>query len=110
MGGLSIYTETIFPKVYPRHLSGGHTHLFTEESLVLLNEKLGVTPIAEWRFGTDIQDLKRSFMVSLLGSKCSPNTIQKFEEQFDSYADDLQEVLDRSNACSQIHVIAKKSI
>ena len=110
LGGLSIFTETIFPNVYPRHLSGGHTHLFTEESLLLLNEKLGVTPIAEWRFGTDIQDLKRSFMVSLLQSKCSSITMQKFEDQFDSYSDDLQQVLDNANACSQIHVIAKKSL
>jgi hypothetical protein len=42
----SAIAENLFPDVFPRHLSGGHTHLFTEQSLVVLNRFLGVRPLA----------------------------------------------------------------
>ena len=35
-------------KVFPRQLSGGHTHLYTEESILKMNEIIGIESIAEW--------------------------------------------------------------
>ena len=106
--GLSVPIESVFENVLPRHLSGGHTHLFTEKSLEILNKKLGVKPIAEWRFGTDIQDLKRSIQISLQKTGSSDYFIQRFENEFSEYADQLQEIIDKNHNCSQIHVICKK--
>jgi hypothetical protein len=34
---LSVFLENVFTKVFPRVLSNGHTHLFTEKSLKFLN-------------------------------------------------------------------------
>lgn len=106
--GLSVAIEGAFPDVFPRHLSGGHTHLFTEKSLLTLNERLGVTPLAEWRFGTDIQDLRRSMYINLSKNGASDSFLKRFDHEFSSYIDDLQGVVDTAHNCSQIHVIAKR--
>lgn len=107
--GLSVSIEAVFDNVFPRHLSGGHTHLFTEKSLETLHERLGVTPIAEWRFGTDVQDIKRSIEVSLRQSNASDYFVNRFQNEFSVYSDKVQAIIDKSHNCSQIHVICKKN-
>jgi 2-polyprenyl-3-methyl-5-hydroxy-6-metoxy-1,4-benzoquinol methylase len=106
--GLSVAIESVFENVFPRHLSSGHTHLFTEKSLELLNSKLGVEPIAEWRFGTDIMDLRRSLDINLKKADASDYFRERVSKEINSYSDDLQSVVDQAHNCSQIHVITKK--
>jgi len=108
MFSLSSLIENIFPEVYPRQLSGAHTHLFTESSIEKMNELLKVKPIAEWRFGTDIMDLYRSVYVMLKKNGCSDNVTKLLESNFYSRLNTLQEVLDKSHFCSEIHVLAEK--
>ena len=55
--------ENSFKQVYPRHLSGGHTHLYTKKSLFFLAKKFKLKIIGEWWFGTD-RRLNRSLLVS----------------------------------------------
>ena len=107
--GLSVPVEAAFENIFPRHLSGGHTHLFTERSLKTLHKKMNVTPIAEWRFGTDIQDLKRSLEISLSQSGASDYYLNRFQNEFSEYSDALQATVDQAHNCSQIHVICKKN-
>jgi 2-polyprenyl-3-methyl-5-hydroxy-6-metoxy-1,4-benzoquinol methylase len=108
MFSLSVILENAFPGIFPRQLSGGHTHLFTEASLVRMNEALGVESIAEWRFGTDVMDLYRS--LSCLMSRHGASTVlyQHLEQGLGSQVDALQGVLDRNHFCSEIHVLARK--
>lgn len=105
--GLSVVIESVFKDIFPRHLSSGHTHLFTENSLDLLNKKLGVEPVAQWRFGTDVMDLRRSIDVSLKISDASDYFRERTFRETQKYADDLQAVIDKAHNCSQIHVLAK---
>jgi len=103
----AVLIEHLFPGVFPRQLSGGHTHLFTERSLTEMHRQLGVTPIAEWRFGTDVQDVYRS--AAVLMSKSAPELANRLDAQVSPMLDELQAVLDRHHACSEIHVVARKS-
>ncbi len=106
--GLSVSIESVFQDVFPRHLSSGHTHLFTETSLELLNKKLGIKPIAQWRFGTDVMDLRRSMDVALKKVEASDYFRDRVFKETEKYADELQSVIDKAHNCSQIHVLAKK--
>ena len=108
MFSFSVILENFFKNVFPRHLSGGHTHLFTEDSLKKMHSILGVEPIAEWRFGTDIMDLFRSTIYSLNENNCSEYVLNNFKDQFLHQIDDLQNTLDKNHFCSEIHVLAGK--
>jgi 2-polyprenyl-3-methyl-5-hydroxy-6-metoxy-1,4-benzoquinol methylase len=108
MFSLSVYVENIFKKVYPRHLSGGHTHIFSNESLEWMYQHYQLEPIAEWRFGSDVTDLFRSASVFLQDN----NSSQKFSETFKKFigneVDTIQEVIDKCDFSSEIHFIARK--
>lgn len=108
MFSFSVILENIFKEVFPRQLSGAHTHLFTESSLKKMHSLIGVKSLAEWRFGTDMMDLYRTFNTSLKINKVSENLIKNFEENFLSELDELQSIFDENHFCSEIHCIAAK--
>lgn len=108
MVSFSVILENIFENVYPRQLSGAHTHLFTEESLLKMNELLNVSVIAEWRFGTDVIDLYRHIITCLKENKSSKIMLDQFESKFKGIIDDIQEVFDKNEFFSEIHVLVKK--
>lgn len=109
MFSFSVILENLFQYVFPRQLSGGHTHLFTEDSLRTMNSLIGVLPVAEWRFGTDITDLYRSAVTSLRKNTVSPQLMERFERGFTAGIDGMQAVLDRNHFCSEIHCVTRKS-
>jgi SAM-dependent methyltransferase len=104
----SVVLENIFNDIFPRQLSGGHTHLFTESSISKMNAICKIEPIAEWRFGTDIMDLYRSLLLSLKAKGASAKLMAVFENGFGPTIDNLQAVLDRNDFCSEIHCVTKK--
>jgi len=108
MFSLSVILENAFPGVFPRQLSGGHTHLFTEASLLRMNQALGVVPVAEWRFGTDAMDLYRSLACMIGKHGGSAMLQQHLQNGLGTQIDALQSVLDRNHFCSEIHVLAVK--
>lgn len=108
MFSLSVVLENIFDNVFPRQLSGAHTHLFSEHSLTELNRLLGVTPLSEWRFGTDAMDLIRHIFTSLQENRVSRKTVDFLQSGLGSKIDDFQSILDKNHFCSEIHVVAKK--
>ena len=105
---LSVFFENNFQTVFPRHLSGGHTHLFTKESLYFLAKKYNLKIAGEWWFGTDIPDLYRS----LLESKNKSNE-KIYNKNLNKYlfeiVDELQNVIDKKKMSSQVHMIFKKN-
>jgi SAM-dependent methyltransferase len=109
MFSFSAMLENIFGNIFPRQLSGGHTHLFTEESLQRMNSMIGVTPVAEWRFGTDVTDLYRSVLTSLRKNRVSRQVIERLEKGFATSVDNIQAVLDRNHFCSEIHCVTRKA-
>lgn len=110
MFSLSVILENSFPGVFPRQLSSGHTHLYTEKSIAYMLKEFNLVEVSSWRFGTDIQDLRRSLLVNA-GKNCSSEkliTHIKDELLDDKTVDRLQSVLDANHTCSEIHIILKK--
>jgi SAM-dependent methyltransferase len=108
MFSFSALLENVFADVFPRQLSGGHTHLFTEASLERMHALMRVTPLAEWRFGTDVTDLYRSVAVCLRRNGASQQVCDKLGDGLVKSIDDLQSVMDRSHFCSEIHCVVTK--
>ena len=104
----SVVFENVFENVFPRQLSSGHTHLFTEESLKVLFEKLNVKSIVEWRFGTDIMDLLRSCLTQASIKNSSTKFNNSITTKISPIVDKLQNTLDEHHFCSEIHCLAKK--
>lgn len=109
MFSFSVIIENLFPTVFPRHLSCGHTHLFTEQSLQYLNKLLGVVPVAEWRFGTDVMDLYRSAIVESKRLGASNRYLSLLKDRMSPMLDKHQSIFDADHFCSQIHCLAMKS-
>jgi 2-polyprenyl-3-methyl-5-hydroxy-6-metoxy-1,4-benzoquinol methylase len=106
---LSTFIENVFNKVYPRQLSGAHTHLYTKESLQFFAQKYNLKIIGEWWFGQDFIDLYRSI---LLSSKSHDSKKYKhlLDKNLFSVIDKLQSILDKNMICSEAHIIFKKTI
>ena len=108
MASLSVVLENVSEDVFPRQLCGGHTHLFTEDSISEMHKIIGVSSIGEWRFGTDFMDLYRHLMVKLKSKNVSEKMIEFLYEGLGSKIDELQNILDSNHSCSEIHVVAVK--
>jgi len=95
--------------IYPRHLSAGHTHLFSEKSIDYLKDKYQLKSVAEWWFGTDLLDLART----LTAIKNKEGTLKNHPLFVNNYIstilDELQGVLDRNKLCSELHIILSKN-
>ena len=101
---LSTFIENSFPNVFPRQLSAGHTHLYTEKSLNYLAKKYNLKIIGEYWFGTDIPDLMRSLMSTgnILNNRIY---LKELNNNFSKFIDELQSILDKNKICSEVHMI-----
>jgi hypothetical protein len=105
----TVVFESVFQEVMPRHLAGGHTHLYTEESIQYLCDEFAFKRQSEWWFGLDICDLYRSVLVSLQKSGTTGGGLEKYwSKHFMPLIDKLQGVLDEARACSEVHVLLEK--
>jgi len=104
---LSVVFEALFSLMMPRHLSGGHTHLFSEKSLNHMAKEYGLENVAEWWFGADIMDLYRG-MLTRLESLSEVEMLKEFvSDTLPPLIDDLQLALDRSKQSSEVHILYK---
>jgi hypothetical protein len=102
---LSVLIEHCFPTVYPRQLSGAHTHLYTKQSLEYLSSEFDLPIVGEWWFGTDFVDLYRTLFV--LSESDSTKYHADIDRFLGSHIDQLQSVLDQSKLCSEVHMVFK---
>ena len=86
--------ENIFQDVFPRQLSGGHTHLYTNKSILYLVNEFNLKIKGEWWFGTDFSDLFRSLITK---SKFKDRKIKKkiYENFLFNHIDNLQNIHDK---------------
>ena len=98
--------ENIFSEVFNRHLGGGHTHLFTEKSLKRFMLRFGFKEHSSWWFGTDIDDLFRSFIVQMRNKKFKPLENISFDSK--KLIDNFQIQLDQKKLCSEVHMLLKR--
>ena len=99
--------EAAFPNGYNRHTGGTHTHLFTNESIEVMADRIGFETAYEWRFGSDINDLYRFLTVSMRKAG-NEQLASLFSDRFVPLMDDLQAVLDKSEFSSELHFILKR--
>jgi hypothetical protein len=100
----TVFFENAFMSVFPRHLGGAHTHLYTANSMDWLERRFGLKPLGKWWFGTDILDLYRSIAVSLPSNSASELN-EKLSDTFYPHIDQLQLTLDTARKCSSVHVV-----
>ncbi|WP_425403013.1 class I SAM-dependent methyltransferase [Hwanghaeella sp.] len=103
----SVVLESIFPKVFQRQLSAGHTHLFTEKSIDWVCREFGLERAAEWWFGTDMVDLFRSVLVELERNSETRDLSPMWRETIVPMIDDMQMLLDRRKLSSEVHMLLR---
>jgi SAM-dependent methyltransferase len=108
MFSTSVALESVFQQVYPRQLSGGHTHLFTESSIEKMHRLFNLECVSQWRFGTDMMDLYRCLFVALSKNEVSEKFLLQLKNGLGLKIDELQTVLDKNDFCSEIHCLVKK--
>ena len=103
----STFIEHSNQDIFPRQLGGGHTHLYTKESIYYQARKKNLKIIGEWWFGTDFADLYRTLI-----NKFSINSSMLFKEKFDHFflkhINEFQKVLDKNKSPSEVHIVLKK--
>ena len=108
---LSVVLENIFKDSFSRHLNADHTHLFTDRSIDYLLNSYDIQIVSKWYFGMDSLDLRRLLVLELLKNKVSDNMLNLFQESLFStnVMNGIQEVIDQSHACSEVHIVGMKS-
>ena len=107
MFSMSCIFEASHQNCYNRHAGGTHTHLFTESSLKFMAESIGFTEYATWKFGSDMMDLYRMICVCLDQNE-NPKLREVFVKKFLPMIDEMQEIVDRHEEASEIHMIIKR--
>ena len=107
-----VFIEMDHPNVFPRHLAGAHTHLYTESSIRYFCKEFSLGPVAEWWFGSDVVDLYRNMLVNITSSsnaeKGSARAGKLFTEMFKPVIDDMQKVLDIQRLSSEVHMLVQR--
>ena len=105
---LSVILENSFKNIYPRHLGGAHTHLYTEKSIDYILKKYRLKKKAEWWFGQDILDLNRSLKINSNINYKNSYLDTFISKYFDKNVNDIQNLLDKKKICSEVHMIVEK--
>ena len=103
----TVFFEMILPGVMKRHLTGAHTHLYTESSLRYMAKEFDLDIVASWWFGLDMVDLFRSVSVSLEKNQDTKQMSLLWEELFSPVIDNLQLCLDQKHMSSEVHMMFK---
>lgn len=107
MFSYSVFFEIANQEHFNRLLSGGHTHLYTQESIKWFCEKYDFELTDQWSFGADAIDLYRFMLASLKDLGCQQNALEYFSEKFTRIINPIQEAFD-NNFCSETHLLLKK--
>jgi hypothetical protein len=107
MFGPCIYNEMVFPKVMPRQLAIGHTHLFTKSSIAHFEKEFGLEAVAAWWFGTDVMDYFRSVQVSLKADPNVASMAEPWSELFENILDGMQLAIDNERESGQVHMLMR---
>ncbi|MBO4902604.1 MAG: methyltransferase domain-containing protein [Lachnospiraceae bacterium] len=107
MFSFSTVFEAANQQCYNRHTGGTHTHLFSNESIAYMADRIGFEIAYEWRFGSDFNDLYR-FLTVMLAKNGDQELATYFSERFVPLLDKLQLVADESEFSSELHFILKR--
>lgn len=104
----TVIIESMLNAATTRHLAGGHTHLYTEDSINYICKEFGLKRVSEWWFGLEASDLYRSISVTLRDSE---QTV--LEEQWNNFflpmIDEMQAIFDKRKICSEVHMLLQNN-
>lgn len=103
----SSFIELAFQQFAPRHLTNGHTHLYTKKSFEHILNEFGFSPTAEWWFGADIIDFYRMIWMQISSDPDSKGAEAMWEEMLLPVIDDMQLALDKAKIPSEVHMVVK---
>jgi len=104
----AVYFELIFPDIFPRHLSGGHTHLYTDSSIDWMCREYRFERASEWWFGADAADLFRSVQVQLENSAETADAAGRWSDWMLPMIDGIQRTMDEQKMASEVHLVLRK--
>ena len=109
---LSVFVENIHKNTFPRQISGGHTHLYTHESINYFCNKYSFKKISQWHFGTDVMDLRRSMINETCKNGTSEFARKILEEKIftPDIMNKMQLALDENFSGSEIHMLISKNL
>ena len=87
---------------------GGHTHLFSRDSINYICNVFSFSIASEWIFGTDIPDLIRSINVQSYKNGTSEKMLDLFDSEMTAILDEMQLVLDKNDFSSEVHLLLSK--
>ena len=102
-----VMLEAVFPDVFQRQLSAGHTHLYTEQSIDWTCREFGLERAAEWWFGTDMVDLFRAVTVELERREETRSLSEHWGRMIAPALDDAQLAFDRRKTASEVHMLLR---
>ena len=102
---LTVFFEMIFPEVMQRHLTQGHTHLYTSQSLDWLAKEFNMQQVAAWWFGADMIDLFRNVTVELKKNPETSNMVESWAKLFAPLIDTMQLEIDKKHLASEVHIL-----
>lgn len=105
---MAVFLEKLSPEIFSRQLSGGHTHLYTQESLNHMLKEFGFESIGEWWFGSEMMDLHRHVSVMLGETNASEKMKKMWQSSFTEIIDALQLEIDKKHMSSEVHMVLKK--
>ncbi len=106
---LSVFIELMNDDLFHRHLHGGHTHLYTKQSLHYLAKEFEFSVSSEWWFGADIVDFYRSIFVTLESKKVSQFFKDDLQKMLLPLIDKLQLEIDKSELSSEVHMLWRRN-
>ncbi len=105
---LSVYIEMLSDDIFHRHLHGGHTHLYTRESLYYMANEFGFDVVSEWWFGTDIVDFYRNLFVNMERKGVSDKLLEEYKVMMEKIIDSMQMEIDKKELSSEVHILFRK--
>lgn len=104
---VSMFFSVFSDDLYHRQLTSGHTHLYTEESLIHLVEHSRGEILNQWWFGGDIFDLYRHIYINMKRKNFSEKATDYFDQAIKPALDALQIELDKKHLSSEVHMLVK---
>jgi hypothetical protein len=93
---------------FNRHLAGGHTHLYTIESIEHFCKEFDFKIVGKWFFGMNLMDLYRFNFLKMNEDSSSEQVASLFLDKFLPLIDELQLILDRAEFSSEVHLLLKQ--
>ena len=107
MFSIGVILEQAFPHIRKRSLGAGHTHLFTEDSIKWICEKVDFEILTNWWFGADAFDLHRFINMHLKKDIKKSSIAGTWDKMVLPALNNVQQAFDKQKLSSEVHMFIK---